>query len=58
MPDLPTILIAILVVAIIWLVIKLVFKLTLRIFSCGCLLILVIGGILFFTGYLRLNPSF
>jgi len=58
MPDLSTILIAILVVAIIWLVIKFVLKLTLRIFSCGCLLILVIGGLLFFTGYLQLSTSF
>jgi hypothetical protein len=58
MPDLTTILIAILVLAIIWLLVKFVFKLTMRIFSCGCLLILVIGGLLFFSGYLQLSPSF
>jgi len=58
MPDLTTVLIAISVLAIIWLVIKFVFKLTMRIFSCGCLLILVIGGLLFFSGYLHFSPSF
>lgn len=58
MPDLTTIIIAIIVVAIIWLAIKVIFKLTAKIFSCGCLLILVIGGLLFFSGYLQITPSF
>ena len=58
MPDLITILIIIAVAVIAWLIIKFVFKLTLQIFSCGCLLILVIGAILFFTGYLQISPSF
>ena len=55
MPDLNMILIGIIVVAIIWLVIKFILKLTVKIFSCGCLLILVIGAILFFSGYLNFS---
>ena len=51
MPDLTTILIGILVLGILWFLIKFVFKLTVRIFSCGCLLILVIGAFLLFGGY-------
>lgn len=51
MPDLTMILIAILVLGILWLLIKFIFKLTVRIFSCGCLLILVIGAFLFLGGY-------
>jgi hypothetical protein len=59
MPDgLLTILLIILAIAIIWMVIKFLFKLTMRIFSCGCLLILVIGGLLFFFGYLEFIPIF
>ena len=58
MPELVNILMIILVIAIIWMVIKLVFKLTTRIFSCGCLLLLVIGAILFFSGYLQILPKF
>lgn len=58
MPDLTTIIIAIIVVAIIWMAIKFIFKLTAKIFSCGCLLILVVGGLLFFFGYLQITPSF
>ncbi len=58
MPDLITILVAIVVIAVIWLIVKFVFKLTMRVFSCGCLLILVVGAILFFSGYLQFNPSF
>jgi len=54
MPEgLLSILLIILVVAIIWMVIKFVFKLTARIFSCGCLLIFVIGAFLFFTGFIN-----
>ena len=58
MPDLTTIIIAIIVLAIIWLAIKFIFKLTAKIFSCGCLLILLIGGLLFLTGYLEITPNF
>ena len=54
MPDITTILIAILVVAIVWMLIKLIFKLTMQIFSCGCLLILVLGGLWFVFGYLQI----
>ena len=57
MPDgLLTILLIILAVAIVWMVVKFVFKLTMRVFSCGCLLIVVIGGLLFFLGYLDFLP--
>lgn len=52
MPDITMILIGILVLVILWVVIKLIFKLTMKIFSCGCLLILLIGAFLFFSGYL------
>ena len=55
MPDLTLILIGIIVFATIWMVIKLIFKLTMKIFSCGCLLILVIGAFLFFSGYLSFS---
>jgi phosphate starvation-inducible membrane PsiE len=59
MPDgILTIFLIILAIAIIWMVIKFVLKLTMRIFSCGCLLILVIGGLLFFFGYLDFIPIF
>jgi hypothetical protein len=51
MPDLTMILIGILVLGVFWLLIKFIFKLTVRIFSCGCLLILVIGAFLFLGGY-------
>lgn len=50
MPDITTILIGILVIAILWVGIKFIFKLTMKIFSCGCVLILIIGAILFFSG--------
>ena len=51
MPDLTMILIGILFLGILWLLIRFVFKLTVRIFSCGCLLILVIGAFLFLGSY-------
>lgn len=53
MPDLTTILIGILVLVILWVGIKFIFKLTMKIFSCGCVMILIIGVILFFSGYFR-----
>jgi hypothetical protein len=55
MPDLTLILIGIIVIAIVWMVIKFIFKLTMKIFSCGCLLILVVGAVLFFSGYLSFS---
>jgi hypothetical protein len=51
MPDLTMILIGILVLGILWLVFKTIFKLTMKIFSCGCLLILIVGAILFLSSY-------
>jgi len=51
MPDLTMILIGILVLGILWFLIKFIFKLTVRIFSCGCLLILIIGAFFFLGGY-------
>ena len=59
MPDgLLSILLIVLVVAILWVVLKFILKLTMKIFSCGCLLILVVGGLLFLSGYLSITPSF
>ena len=55
MPDLTMILIGILAVIIIWTAIKFIFKLTMKIFSCGCLLILLIGAFLVFGGYIGLS---
>ena len=52
-----TTLLILLILAIIWLVIKFVFKLTLTIFSCGCLLILVIGALIFFASYFATAPA-
>ena len=52
MPDITLILIGILALAILWMVIKLIFKLTMKIFSCGCLLILVVAAFLYFSGNL------
>jgi hypothetical protein len=52
MPDITTIMIGIIIILIFWVLLKYIFKLTMKIFSCGCVLILVIGAILFFSGYL------
>jgi hypothetical protein len=52
MPDLTMILIGILVLAILWVVLKFLFKLTMRIFSCGCVLILLVGAFIFLSSYL------
>lgn len=51
MPDLTMILLGILVIGILWLVFKSIFKLTMKIFSCGCLLILIIGAFLFLSSF-------
>ena len=39
-------------VAVVWIVLKLIFKITAKIFSCGCLVILIIGGLIFVGGSL------
>jgi len=38
------------VVGIIWFLLKFILKLTLKIFSLGCIVLLVVGGIIFFLG--------
>ena len=56
MPDIiTTILVGLLIVAILWVLLKLVFRLTMRIFSCGCVLIVVIAAILFFSGAISIS---
>lgn len=52
-----TILIIILVVAALWTVLKFALKLTSTVFSCGCLVILVIGAILLALGFIEM-PAF
>ena len=52
MPDLTMILIGILVLAVLWVVFKFLFKLTMKIFSCGCVLILLVGAFIFLSSYL------
>lgn len=54
MPDITTILIGILIIVLLWVGVKFIFKLTMKIFSCGCALILVIAAILFFSGNLNI----
>ena len=55
MPDLTLILVGILVVAILWIAIKFIFKLTMKIFTCGFLVIIAIVALLFFSGYLQFS---
>ena len=55
-PFLPILLI-ILVIGLIWILLKFVLKLTVKVFSCGCLVILVIGMVLFLFGIVEL-PAF
>jgi len=43
-------LIVIFVVGIIWFLLKFILKLTLKIFSLGCIVLLVVGCIIFFLG--------
>jgi hypothetical protein len=47
----------ILVIGLIWILLKFVLKLTIKVFSCGCLVILVIGMVLFVLGFIEL-PAF
>jgi uncharacterized membrane protein YqiK len=58
MPDLTMILIGILVLGVLWILIKLFFKLTVRIFSCGCLLIFVISAFLVLGSFLGFYDPF
>jgi hypothetical protein len=55
MPDITLILIGILVLAVMWLVLKTIFKLTMKIFSCGCILILIVGAVILFSGFLNFS---
>jgi hypothetical protein len=43
-------LLVLLILGLIWVLIKFILQLTSKIFSCGCLIILVIGAIIFFLG--------
>ena len=52
MPDFSMILIGILVIVILWVVFKFLFKLTMKIFSCGCVMIFLMGALLFLGSYL------
>ncbi len=47
----------ILVIGLIWILLKFVLKLTIKVFSCGCLVILVIGMVLFVLGFIEF-PAF
>ena len=51
--QLVSLLILVLVIAVIWIVLKYVLKLTAKIFSCGCLTVLVVGGLLVLLRYLE-----
>lgn len=44
------ILLGLLILGLIWTLVKFILKLTSKIFSCGCLIILVIGAFIFFLG--------
>lgn len=44
-----TILVVILVIAVLWVLLKAILKLTVKVFTCGLILILVIGGIILLT---------
>ena len=48
------ILMLILVLAILWVVLKFLLKITLKLFSCGCLAILLLGGVLALLSYLNI----
>jgi hypothetical protein len=47
------ILFLILILAAIWIVLRMVLRIALKIFACGCILILVLGGILFVLNYIN-----
>lgn len=51
------VLVFLLVVGIIWILLKFVLKFTVKIFSCGCVVILAIALILYAFGFIEL-PTF
>jgi hypothetical protein len=55
MPDLTTIIIGVIVVIILLVILKFLLKLGVKIFSCGCLVIVLIGVFLYFSGSLGFN---
>lgn len=55
MPEqLITALIIILGLALLWIILKAVLKLTLKVFSCGLILLLVIGALVYAADYFQL----
>ncbi len=52
-----TIIIIILLISLLWTLVKFVLKLTSQVFSCGCLVILIIGAILLALGFIEI-PAF
>jgi hypothetical protein len=46
--SLAPVLIALLVIVVIWVLLKFILKLTVKIFSWGCLMIFILGAVLFF----------
>jgi len=47
------ILFLVIVLAVLWLVLKFILKITLKLFSCGCIMILVLGMILGLLAYFK-----
>jgi len=47
------ILFLILILAVIWIVLRMVLRIAMKIFACGCVLILALGGILFVLNYIN-----
>jgi hypothetical protein len=45
--NIVSILVVLLVIAVIWTILKLVLKITAKIFSCGCLVILILAVLVF-----------
>lgn len=43
----------ILIIAVVWTILRLILRLTAKIFSCGCVVILALGLLLLFVGYLE-----
>jgi hypothetical protein len=50
-------LIVLLVIGVIWILLKFVLKLTVKVFSCGCMVLVVIGIILLVLGFIEI-PAF
>jgi len=51
--EILSLLITIMVIAMIWVVLKFILKLTVKVFSCGCLVIVAIGLLLFALGSIQ-----